>query len=230
MIGIGLGVKGSGVAPFSFGNALQFDGVNDFVSFSSITLGGELTAACWVNFNKLNASVSSDGTNNSFIFWNFTTAGASIRYIRIGGTALDRGFNTLLGTWAHLVVTRNASNVCTAYLNAAQQGSTNVISGNLILTGLSNNAGLIFGGSLDEFAIWNKALTASEVSTLYNGGNGADARTIQSTSLQRYYHMNEVSGTTLSDLINSANNGTLTNFDLSQCPWNGSGTCPWRPH
>ena len=73
-----------------------------------------------------------------------------------------------------------------------------------------------FNGQIDEVAVWNKALTNSEISALYNSGSGLDASSdsvnyASSSSLQGYWNLNENSGVTATDLSGNNNHGTLTN-------------------
>jgi hypothetical protein len=78
----------------------------------------------------------------------------------------------------------------------------------------SEHDGMYLNGNLDEVAIWDKALTAGEVSTLYGSGLVVDASTnsggyTSSTNLKGYWKMNEGTGTTLSDATNNGNDGTI---------------------
>lgn len=102
-------------------------------------------------------------TNNQLSFWD----GTSNHFISIGSTV-----NT--GTWYHVALVINGS-TAQVYFNGAQIGST--------LTGLStttrNNTQVWFskdadsGGtylelSYDEVSYWTRALSAAEISTIYN--------------------------------------------------------------
>ena len=80
------------------------------------------------------------------------------------------------GVWTHFVLVRNGSN-WKVYLNGSQQLSE-TLTANINQTG--NNSALILGktgldyapieawkGAIDEFAIWSRALSASEVADIY---------------------------------------------------------------
>jgi len=83
-----------------------------------------------------------------------------------------------------------------------------------------------FDGKIDEVAVWNVALNAADVTSLYNSGNGLKASANSgyydnSGDLIGYWKFNEGSGSTLTDSTSNSNNGTLTNMDSSD--WVTSG-------
>ena len=61
---------------------------------------------------------------------------------------------------------------------------------------------------MDEFAIWSSALTASNVTTLYNSGVPND---ISSLSPVLWYRFEEGSGTSVADSGSGSLTGTLVN-------------------
>ncbi len=75
-------------------------------------------------------------------------------------------------------------------------------------------SGFEVSGNLGEVAIWDTALTADEVSTLYGSGSVVDASAnsgsyVSSSNLKGYWKMNEGTGTTLSDATSNGNDGTI---------------------
>ena len=80
--------------------------------------------------------------------------------------------------WQHIVFTRNVNVIslyrngilATSYTSAYSGGATS----NLTKIGADGlaTAGYGFGGAIDEFGIWSRALNATEVTSLYNGGLG----------------------------------------------------------
>lgn len=82
------------------------------------------------------------------------------------------------GTWTHVMYTRTGATQ-KIYIN----GSSDTLASNVTQTTAiqystdalwfgQRNGGLRLNGKLDEIGIWNVALTATEVSDLYNGGSG----------------------------------------------------------
>ena len=79
-------------------------------------------------------------------------------------------------SWHHIVGTRNGSGTTiNIYVDGVLQGtavgSARAISGKNLLFG-DMRGDRYFNGRLDEIGIWNKTLSASEITELYNSGNG----------------------------------------------------------
>lgn len=204
-----------GLPPFSFGNALQFDGVNDFVSFPTYTLNGEVTFNFWVNFNLF---------KNFNTFFGHVGAGSNFSYILSRSntnislfSGVDRSFavpQMSLGVWYMITITRNSGNVWNVYQNGIKSVDEYTDSNNYPFSVIGAYQGtiLFLNVAIDETAIWNKAITQSEISDLYNSGNGDFATNYQNANLIAYWRCNEEDGaTTLTD-EQGAYNGTLNNF------------------
>lgn len=76
----------------------------------------------------------------------------------------------------------------------------------------NNSLAYRFSGGIDDFASWERELSGSEVSKIYN--NGKPGFHIQSMNPHLYYRMGDSdggTGTTLTDLGSGGNNGTLVN-------------------
>jgi len=77
--------------------------------------------------------------------------------------------------WNHLVFTK-AGSVTKIYVNGVEQGSATLTGVITDIGGVWRVGGGEFGyqvnGYLDELGIWQRALSAGEVSQLYNGGDG----------------------------------------------------------
>lgn len=221
-------------APFSFGNALQFDGVNDFVSFgganaladpnSAWSFGGWFNLTNFSNSFPIIARLKSGIANNPFAIF-FSNSG-SYRDLTFGSvsTFVRRkvSISSFLGNYVHLVITYNGlgsttqSNF-TVYINSVATATS--ASGALANSNDSSRlseAGLPFIGKQDEVAFWQQELTSVQVLNLYNSGNGNFAD-VDVTPLV-WFKMNE-SGTDTT-AVNSGSggstyDGTLNNFPAS---------------
>jgi hypothetical protein len=120
------------------------------------------------------------------------------------------------------------------YVNGGQEGtwsngtnsSVNKFSIGQEYDGTGSTATDFFDGKIDEVAIWNVALSTSDVTSLYNSGNGLKASANSgnydnSGDLVGYWKFNEGTGSTLTDNTSNSNNGTLTNMDSSD--WVNTG-------
>ena len=89
-------------------------------------------------------------------------------------------------TWMHVVVVFTNTNTVQFYVNGTAIGTpyftgtaTNVVwKGNDAIAGYSNNHGVIgpvdatFEGAIDETYVWNRVITQTEITELYNLSNG----------------------------------------------------------
>lgn len=159
-----------------------------------------LTIACWVNFESL-VSVTNDTntfatkgnidglTEVGYIFWLSKTATDRKLFFwwRIGTNDANQHsvvWEPSTATWYHVAVTfDNTANECKFYVNGSQQGAT----GTSLATALQpegnqpfivgnhsdeTDSGKLFDGIIDELGVWSRALSSTEISSLYNGGTG----------------------------------------------------------
>ena len=73
-------------------------------------------------------------------------------------------------------------------------------------------------GNISEIFFYNKVLSASEVATIYNGREPYNHKEgIASGNLQAWWRMGDGlergSGTTIHDMSDNSNNGTMTNME-----------------
>jgi hypothetical protein len=78
-----------------------------------------------------------------------------------------------IGTWYHAVVTVNASNLLTFYVNGSQVGSSitqTIYSSGLMIGCVQDGGGSYpFSGYMDDYRIYNRVLSGSEITAIYNG-------------------------------------------------------------
>lgn len=87
-------------------------------------------------------------------------------YANVGTT-----FTVNDGLWHHMVFTKSGS-LATLYVDNVNIGSGRVQgSGNVAAFTLSDSV-YYFSGILEQWVIWNRALSEAEISFLWNGGNG----------------------------------------------------------
>jgi hypothetical protein len=174
------------------GNAFQFNGTTSYVSLpnsaNQFNFTGDFSVSCWFKTNTV--------SGNQMIFSNLAYNGGNRRgyYIVLAGNTIGcwltnhpqyQEFYTSgvisTGTWYHLSVTRE-SGVVKIYLNGTLLATdTNAITlGNYVtvLTSIGAYTNGVsttshFNGQIDALNIWQKSLTQSEITELYNSGNGA---------------------------------------------------------
>ena len=226
MIGSRVGIYGQGgVVPFAFGNALQFDGVNDYVSFTPVT-ANEMTISLWAKASAADGTFgyyfSSDTTGTDREGLRITeTAGGSFGQISYFDGAAITNLHLLSSPldWNHLVLIRNTTTkALQLYVNGVSVYSSSIAAistNNIFILGTLNGTANYLNGTLDEVSIWNTALSGTDITNLYNSGNGNLATNYSPANLQAYWRMNG-SGTDRTAVDEQGTyDGTLNNFPAS---------------
>ena len=222
------------------GNALEFDGVSNYVSLDRMTTvmggttwGDTMTVSLWAKPSAVPSPVTSPVTGELLIgtdrprSFGITRADYNgqdrIWIWNSDGTGVDTiGVDYLADEWIHLVVVHDAGQ-WTVYKNGLEVGSipsnTTVVAtrGDLYLGG--NSRGQRFSGELDEVRLWNAALSQ----TIIQGWQYQHLSALHPNwnDLAAYYQMSNGSGVTLSDDSSNGHSGSLlggmtdTNWVLS---------------
>ncbi|MFH0832828.1 MAG: DUF2341 domain-containing protein, partial [Candidatus Aenigmatarchaeota archaeon] len=162
-----------------YGNGLQFDGVNDFVNITTISVPSSITVSAWVystNFSAPMMVVEKSPVNAQWELYFENNAGVT-RGIKWRGGAADESCasgdwpTSLNNQWHHVVATQNGT-TCNLYIDG-------VLNKTATINAIGNGAGPIyissydatsywFNGTIDEVRIYNRALSASEIADQYN--------------------------------------------------------------
>lgn len=170
-------------APGKIGQALRFDGVNDRVDVGSgVNLSNTVTFSAWVKprnysesgFNVFLIGGKAIGSNNFYLdFLN-----GSIRWVTYDNSSNFHIMSIAVGNndWKHVVGVMD-NNLQYLYANGVLQGSPLAVtwsyddmSNSRVSVGDNYWSVQAFPGLIDEVRIYNRALSASEVKTLYNMG------------------------------------------------------------
>lgn len=237
-----LGVNNFRGLSYNHMNCLHADGVNDYVSLSTVSFGAGFTAlsfACWA---KANASTITT-TARLFWAWNATfTSGWQVSLfgtnnlgVVISNAGVTYGQCAIASPnqWHHYGFVFNGSlvgnsNRLKIYVDGVLMtlsftgtipiyiGASGEVCG-MFRKGASSAD--YFGGSLDEVAIWNDA-DDNHIINHYNAGIGADADV---SNLIRYYKMNSINPSTVCIDETGNDNGSLVNFSFT-------GGSEWEAH
>ena len=164
----------------------SLDGVNDYISISPV-IGASLSApniahtySAWVYPTNLTDTFNfvfqnGDSTSGTALILNTNKIGFFIR----GGTSWATSTATLtLNAWNHIVTTIDTSGNLKFYLNGAfdvlRTGITWSETPTYAYTQIGRYSSGVhfFNGIIDEVGVWNRELSASEVTELYNSGSG----------------------------------------------------------
>ncbi|MBI4034178.1 MAG: prepilin-type N-terminal cleavage/methylation domain-containing protein [Candidatus Brennerbacteria bacterium] len=169
------------------GNCLSFDGTDDYVSVahnSVFNLPKEITLSAWIKLDSVTSEVAREiiikgdssvhpipfdlrvRTDGSVEF--DQSQGGSFQTQIIGTTVLSAG------QWYHIVATNDNSNA-KVYINGVLEGTDSSPATDVTTDGEAigigargENVANYFDGHIDEVRIYNRALSATEISNLYN--------------------------------------------------------------
>lgn len=235
----------SGTCIVSQNNALEFDGVSDYVDLGAALLptgtSQDFSMSAWIKTTDDNGAMitqySAIGVGGRF---GFKTQNGEIIYWR-GGSSLvtSAGANVNDGTWHHIALTHDSTGNINLYVDGILNGTGNDVAvieiSNTVIGNFGTAINIPFEGSIDEIRLWNTVRSATEIM------NYKDCHlTGTETGLIAYYDFNQgISGannyadTILMDRTSNAHNGVLNTFALTGAAsnWidassNGiSGTC-----
>jgi hypothetical protein len=164
------------------GGTFLFNGTNQTATTVSLNLQQNFTLEAWVNQSVLNGfAIFGQGTtavNQGLHIWYISNTA-----IRFGMYGNDTDFTvaTSTGVWYHMIFTYNNSSPYTKgfYLNAvaqsgtpAQAQSAYVGSGTFRLGATYSTAGSYGNGYFEGVKMYNRILTADEVTTNFNALRG----------------------------------------------------------
>jgi len=233
----GGGVKGGGTPSFRNTQSILLDGIDDYIDCgndSSLNFSADDDFSFSVWFKK----GSDSGSNTVFskalgaINYNgyYMFALADYVYFRIRHNSSN--FHQIkdndthpINTWVHYLVTYDGS-------RSASGGGLNLYKNGTLLTNVSKSGNFSsgsgqtvadfgigariidsaahFNGNIDEMSVFNSELSASDVTTIYNGGVPNDISSLSPLSWWRCGDND--TAPTLTDNGSGGNNGTMTNF------------------
>ena len=231
--GNGYTLTASSVAPWVSGKINgggSFNGTTYLSgSWGQVTGASPRTLAAWVmttTANQAHGAVLSYGVN----------ATGSAMAMGVNGSGFEMGSQGIAGPQAsgayadgnwHLLVGTNDGSTTKLYFDGSlvttASQTFNTSSGKIYIASNPSGAPYNFAGSVDEAGVWNRALTAAEVTSLYNSGNG-----LQGNAFAGYgavlspASLTGTTGTALSAnvaaLMNNGVNGTKASWTAASLP------------
>lgn len=177
---------------FSTGNGKINEGAGDMDTPSDIQVAdaanlsptSAISISCWVNTVSTVSQYHTFVAKGNVAQYIFRIDGANNKYelyLKLGGTLRNVKSLTSItdGAWKFLTVTYDGSTM-KIYIDGTLDNSasfsgtigtgTDVLGIGMDITDGGSNVHLI--GAIDEVGMWSRALTAGEVTSLYNGGAG----------------------------------------------------------
>ena len=178
-------------------NGAVFNAGTDNLAIADATqvgldITGNLSFSCWIKHTSVPSSGVAQWYLNKFgasgnygyrlyLYNNAGTLGLWFDCSANGTTNTGSTVNWTpsTDTWYHVIIVYTAaSGSCAYYINGSQQGSTqtglatSIFNSNAPFALGSLNGSQALNGVIDEAGIWSRALSASEITELYNGGAG----------------------------------------------------------
>jgi len=217
-----------------FGGCLEFDGTDDYVTIPSVTAWDWATAnytiEMWV-YNTENKESTGQGPlhigkmehDSPSQYWSFGTEVNGVVEFYYWNGAQQRVTGTTvvpLNTWTHLTMTLSGTTI-SLFIDGVIE-KEGIVSGTPgtdgsmpLIFGANNNH--YFNGSIDEVAIYNRALSTDEIKMAYNAGAAALLGGGTSASYDpwggdppvAWWSLDENTGITAYDRSGSGNDGTI---------------------
>jgi hypothetical protein len=155
--------------------ALGFDGVDDYVSASGISLPSGFTYSLWINPSQssvLKTIIRQGGVSTFLRTW-------SNNQIQFGVYCSGGVVGVVAGTvtsniWSHVAVSWNGQcgtgGSVTIFINGTPTAFTGFGSGNPPAAVTTLSIGNSFSGLIDDVRVYNRVLSAQEVLDIYNDG------------------------------------------------------------
>ena len=214
-------IVGAIQSPGQLGRSLSFDGTDDDVNLpAGMNIARTaFSISAWVNWVSGEANIYQDtngyiSLNREILLWNNRTGTGDYQ-----GEDISANFAPGEG-WVHLVVVVD-NLVATAYKNGVAISSSSITPANSVNDYSAGRLATIFrtgqnlpsGIKLDQFRLFDRALTAQEAATLSK--ESLSATDFDRTDLLAAYTMGNVSGTTLTDESANGNDGTISGAVLT---------------
>jgi hypothetical protein len=199
-------------------HSFSFDGINDYIltGFNPTTIGtGDYTVSLWFNATTGATEdypyIYALGTASNYQGFSLSNRSGNTYKLRINNNSggsysqdVSSTLNISAGTWYHIVITRSGNTInlyldgnTTPYLslNSSEVGS-NTINNTEFKIGFGDQAASTryFAGNLDEVAIWNTALTSTQIQSIYNATSTnltKDLTTVSGSNLKYWNRMGD---------------------------------------
>ncbi len=210
------------------GQAARFDGSDDRMSLSSDIVGAsDITISLWTKIYSQGGGSGGTFFDNNKTRLYLQSSGRAFLTSNGGSTNASCATNGLKydgSKWFHLVYTRTSGGVANCYIDGSLSGTADQSSGTLggitSFDKIGNNvsATAAFDGIIDDFRIYGRVLSATEIRQLYNSTKGSTFNASFSTGainsgLVAYWTFDGKDIiNNLADISGNNKNGYLQNF------------------
>ncbi len=217
---------------------VDFDGTDDYILVlhsSSLNLLNNFTISAWINTNALNDIVHRIIHKNAAYNFLIDSSNSRLRVYHYGmSVAIYSNSNVLNeNTWHHVVYVQSSSAGVTLYVDGQNAGGDAGKGANVPQNGLPVYIGIDedlssypFDGTINEVAIWDTVLSATDIEILYKSKIKGMPLQIKPDNLVAYWPLDDIcdgcdlAGATFLDR-KGTNNGT--GYDANASGGQGKG-------
>ncbi|PLX21290.1 hypothetical protein C0584_03125 [Candidatus Parcubacteria bacterium] len=164
-----------------FGQAFEFDGIDDFIQVSddtSLDISSEITLSAWVrpgDEDATNRVISkNDDAYELTVNADETVSFGINTWYGDADKTITSDIALIQGEWSHIVGIFDGDNLAVYVNNVSKVEDTAessiTLNNDELFIGRRLSAGREFSGRIDEVRIYNRALSSSELGTLYRKG------------------------------------------------------------
>jgi hypothetical protein len=218
------------------GKAMVYDGTNKYVEINqgsaaplNLSSYSAFSISAWVNIADTSVAHAFVGTGNPYniggtgtiISYGYPTLNQFCVHVRDGGTEPVPCFSTAqltVNKWAHVVFVYTSTAV-TLYVNGVFIGNGDISAAGIATLGSnplrigaygSSPSSQNWQGGIDDFRVYNKALTATDVFNLYRSGE-VTVKKVTNSGLRGWWTFDEGTSTTIGDASGNGNGGSMVN-------------------
>ena len=213
--------------------SLSFDGTDEYIAVSnnsSIQFDNDaLTISVWIkagalenDWNRILGKGDLSSGTQSYELMQINTDGILRFQLEDASSSRAETSTTLVNNiWYHIVCTYDKIKT-KIYVNGALDGESSYtadvgINTENLYIGTGASLGNCFEGKVSDLSMYNCALSASQIKTIYNGREPYNHKEgIASSNLVGWWRMGDGlenhSGSTIYDMSTNSNNGTMTNM------------------
>lgn len=215
------GRAGGGGSSFVNQYSVELDGTNDYLQLPNGVLtalsGTAYTISMWYNLDIVGnyQEIFTAGTNLQIFFRPRSTQVGLELWINGGSRLTHNPPYSNVGSWVHGCISVDTTGTSTMYINGSSVHTANNVpqltSISNPVIGSFNGASNFLNGHVDEVAIFDSALSASDVSDIYNSGVPADLSAFSPVHWWRMGDNDGGTGTTVTDQGSGGNDATMQN-------------------
>ena len=228
-LGLGNSLSAEPVSRSMLMNAysVDFDGTNQYVdtqltpnASNGVSVAANATLSYWCNMDNFTGGQVCGCHDSKRFYLGFDDSNALFGVANTFKNTTSISSYIATGTWMHLALVAEGG-TATYYLNGVSRDTLSYTQNatmydptdDIFIGAVSNSASAVnfMDGKVDEVAVFNSALSAAQVASIYNGGKPQSLASYNPVGWWRMGDNDGGTGSTITDQGSGGNNGTLVN-------------------